>query len=725
VTLSEFLPHPDYQPLQPTVKEATTLLRNIDDIRGKLALDSLRITEIEAQSHYVKNIIQPYYPRSAFNIHERQVDGRTAELLQTLRAELEVVRTFLELQLEGDDRGVPERNLPEDPNKISRERQTITTRDDDRAGASVGASSPLADYGELSTIVRPETTAALILGASKWPHMPGLPSVASIEHSASALMDFLGDESGFGMPPENIICLFNSELPPSAQLRQADTFVESMRRPEGAAAPNPIRDIIIYYAGQGAYDTDGGFYLLVNESRQDQITLTSIGATLFGEWLRRAAQGSRVYVIVDCSFAAGLQQGLARQWPQGLALLSAVGANAAAVAPAAERYTLFTGSLLEILHNGSERFPPLLSLSDIHQLVLQRIQEKYTDSALPELLSIGNVGYAPLFRNQAIPARQRRAQDARLVDERREADATRQTEEQRKAEGATQQADGIRKAEEAARQKGRSEQAVDEQRRAKAAARSIEEQRSAEEATRKAEEDRKAAEAEEIVPRSDGVDKFDQLVSWLRRRLRLLAFMRVKADGKGEVVDLPPYESEVRVAIAPIRAVEQFLRKNWKWIAGGIMIPLAVWIGISIVLHERIQSWLHPTSSQYQVRPSAEGETPQSDADPVHKIRMTADQGNADAQYSLGWRYEDGRNGLTKSDTDAIRYYRLAADQGNADAQYSLGRMYEDGRGGLTKSDTDAIRYYQLAADHGNANAQYSLGRMYEDPPVSDKLPLG
>jgi len=61
------------------------------------------------------------------------------------------------------------------------------------------------------------------------------------------------------------------------------------------------------------------------------------------------------------------------------------------------------------------------------------------------------------------------------------------------------------------------------------------------------------------------------------RRLRLLASMRVKVEGKDEVVDLPSYESEVRVRVAPVLAMRRFCVKNWQWIAGSVAIPLVVW----------------------------------------------------------------------------------------------------------------------------------------------------
>jgi hypothetical protein len=99
--------------------------------------------------------------------------------------------------------------------------------------------------------------------------------------------------------------------------------------------------------------------------------------------------------------------------------------------------------------------------------------------------------------------------------------------------------------------------------------------------------------------RQGTVSRWDFDVTALRaglRRLRVLASMRVRVEGKDEVVDLPSYESEVRVSVAPVRAVGQFCAENWKWIAGTVAIPLVVWAargaGLSDIL-TRVRSLLN------------------------------------------------------------------------------------------------------------------------------------
>lgn len=57
-----------------------------------------------------------------------------------------------------------------------------------------------------------------------------------------------------------------------------------------------------------------------------------------------------------------------------------------------------------------------------------------------------------------------------------------------------------------------------------------------------------------------------------------------------------------------------------------------------------------------------------------------AKQGNAAAQYGLGYRYANGQ-GVEHDDAQAVEWYEKAAAQGNAQAQYALAYMYSNGRG--------------------------------------------
>ena len=90
-----------------------------------------------------------------------------------------------------------------------------------------------------------------------------------------------------------------------------------------------------------------------------------------------------------------------------------------------------------------------------------------------------------------------------------------------------------------------------------------------------------------------------------------------------------------------------------------------------------------------------------------------AEQGNASAQYNLGFMYDLGM-GVLQDDKTAVKWYTLAAEQGNADAQYNLALMYKNGEGVLQDYKT-AVKWYRLAAEQGNAGAQYNLGWKYSN----------
>jgi TPR repeat protein len=62
------------------------------------------------------------------------------------------------------------------------------------------------------------------------------------------------------------------------------------------------------------------------------------------------------------------------------------------------------------------------------------------------------------------------------------------------------------------------------------------------------------------------------------------------------------------------------------------------------------------------------------------RVRQAADQGLANAQYTLCFCYEKG-HGVPQDMVQAARLYRLATDQGHAEAQFNLAICYDKGEG--------------------------------------------
>ena len=92
-------------------------------------------------------------------------------------------------------------------------------------------------------------------------------------------------------------------------------------------------------------------------------------------------------------------------------------------------------------------------------------------------------------------------------------------------------------------------------------------------------------------------------------------------------------------------------------------------------------------------------------------FRSLANQGDALAQFTLGFMYETGQ-GVPQNDVEAVRWYRSAAEQGVAKAQNNLGSRYILGQG-VQKNDAEAVRWFRAAAEQGDVEAQARLGSMY------------
>jgi len=75
--------------------------------------------------------------------------------------------------------------------------------------------------------------------------------------------------------------------------------------------------------------------------------------------------------------------------------------------------------------------------------------------------------------------------------------------------------------------------------------------------------------------------------------------------------------------------------------------------------------------------------------------------------------FEDGLNFFYDEDyANAAMSFKKAAEQGNAEAQFSLGNMYAEGHG-VPQDDQQSISWFRMAAEQGFAPAQVNLGVMY------------
>lgn len=90
-----------------------------------------------------------------------------------------------------------------------------------------------------------------------------------------------------------------------------------------------------------------------------------------------------------------------------------------------------------------------------------------------------------------------------------------------------------------------------------------------------------------------------------------------------------------------------------------------------------------------------------------------AEQGDAQAQYNVGFMYDNGM-GTAQNLPEAVKWYGKSASQGFAAAETNLGVLHATARG-VPQDYAKALEWYQKAADRGFSRAQNNLGGMYEN----------
>ena len=104
-------------------------------------------------------------------------------------------------------------------------------------------------------------------------------------------------------------------------------------------------------------------------------------------------------------------------------------------------------------------------------------------------------------------------------------------------------------------------------------------------------------------------------------------------------------------------------------------------------------------------------------------MRPLAEEGDADAQYNIGWMYMNGY-GLRVNDSLALEWWQKAAEQGHSDASFSIGMLYSLGDGEISKDADAAIDHYLVAAIDGHEDAIAILKSMMlrNDEAINERL---
>ena len=125
---------------------------------------------------------------------------------------------------------------------------------------------------------------------------------------------------------------------------------------------------------------------------------------------------------------------------------------------------------------------------------------------------------------------------------------------------------------------------------------------------------------------------------------------------------------------------------------------------ISVLLFMILHAVFHPAALASDLDDAVDAMRSGDFAEAYCIMRPLADDGDADAQYNIGWMYLNGY-GLRVNDSLALEWWSKASEQGHADASFSIGMLYSLGEGEVPKDESIAIDYYLQAAENGQEDA--------------------
>jgi hypothetical protein len=240
-----------------------------------------------------------------------------------------------------------------------------------------------------SRLPDPRTSRAVLFGAAKFPLAPQLPSIPAVTNNLNALTHLLTNPGTGVLPGEH--CLQASE---SASVADVGDVLS-------AAAAEASDVLLVYYTGHGVLDDRGRLHFAVADTRAARVGFSAVSMDAVREALADSPAVIRV-LILDCCFSGRAFEAMAG--PDGLVggqvdvagtyTITATARNTPALAPEGQRYSAFTGALLEAFNR-----PQVSTLDQIYTDIdrelarrgLPRPQRRVVNAAGDLVMALGPI----------------------------------------------------------------------------------------------------------------------------------------------------------------------------------------------------------------------------------------------------------------------------------------------------------------------------------------------
>lgn len=277
----------------------------------------------------------------------------------------------------------------------------------------------------------PQTTLAILLGASDWPNYKELTGSPAFTKSANKVRNYFCNPGLFGLPSENWLDLFDQHQDNPNEVDLKISKFLSSRISQMKQSGTPAKDLLFYYIGHGilALDAEQAYHLAIRSTRRENISASAVVMASLAHTLKTQARHLRRIVILDCCFAAKafpyLTQSDAEQAAllqtlsafedkrkgvgspkKGTALLCSSGARDISLILSDESGTMFSEALTCALALGDAHQPGKthLSLQEL-KLLTEDILETLPEGSAPRPFlacpdqSEGDMTFIPFFPN--------------------------------------------------------------------------------------------------------------------------------------------------------------------------------------------------------------------------------------------------------------------------------------------------------------------------------------
>jgi hypothetical protein len=240
----------------------------------------------------------------------------------------------------------------------------------------------------------PHRSRVLLIGTSTYDD-PMLPQHLAVRNNLEELQAVLTHPEFGGLPRAHCRVLRDPKDP--------NMICDALD--EAAAQAEDL--LLIYYAGHGLLDENSRLFLAASGTRRQRLHYTALDVADIKKAFQHTPAKNRVLILDSCFSGRAIEQAMGDEVAvsvldaslDGAYFLTSVPANQKGFAPPGDRYTSFTGALLDLLRSGLPGGPPLLPLRLIHETLIRRLPERGQPS--PQQANTSTVADLALVRNRA------------------------------------------------------------------------------------------------------------------------------------------------------------------------------------------------------------------------------------------------------------------------------------------------------------------------------------